>query len=69
MKEFTPEIECKVINKLDKIIEKTFVDAQRNAYEGLLKDIIEHDYTVSNILSIIKGHLTILDNMEKKNNE
>jgi hypothetical protein len=66
MIEFTPEIEKKIEDKIDSIIEKTFLRSQRAAYKGLLRDIEKYKYTtMSDIIGAIQTELDSLDKVEK----
>ena len=68
--EFTDEIEKKVEDKIDGIIRNSWLRGQRVAYQGLLDDILLHDYTtISEIKGAIQIELDSLDKLEKKNNE
>jgi len=70
MMEFTDEIEKKVEDKIDGIIKNSWLRGQRSAYNGLLNDILLHDYTtISEIKGAIQIELDSLDKVEKDNNE
>ncbi len=68
MLEFTDEIEKKVEDKIDGIIRNSWLRGQRSAYNGLLDDILLHDYTtISEIKAAIQTELDSLDKVEQNN--